>query len=386
MRIAIILNMIAPYTTPVFAKLAGRQDCELLVVYETTMEPDRRWQTTTDLPFQHTVLRSWTLDLSWLAVGSGVKTRYDTYLYIPRRPLAPLRSFAPDVVIGAGAGIWSSPANLAALAARTRHGWGFVPWWGSFRRRSPTVPRRVAEPWVRKFVRAADAWMAYGTRAARDVIDLGADPRRTIIAPIVARLGNGVVPGSSASSPARLNRFLFVGRLIERKGVDVLIDAFRSLAGGELWIAGDGPIRERVQAAAAHDARVRFHGHVDDEGLRKLYSEAGALVVPSLYEPWGLVVNEALAYGLPVIATDEVGAAYDLVDPGVNGYMVPAGSARALAEAMRAVREWTPERFERSAGHSRAKLESWSTDRAADAMVDACRLALEHRAEVRSRT
>jgi hypothetical protein len=79
-RIAVILNMVAPYTTPVFERIAQRQDCDLLVVYETTMEPDRRWEPPADLPFDHVVLNSWTLDLSRLAVGTGVRTRFDTYL------------------------------------------------------------------------------------------------------------------------------------------------------------------------------------------------------------------------------------------------------------------------------------------------------------------
>ena len=59
------------------------------------------------------------------------------------------------------------------------------------------------------------------------------------------------------------------------------------------------------------------------------------LIVPSLYEAWGLVVHEGLAYGLPVAVTDQVGAGDDLIDPGVNGYVVPAGSAEGLAHAMR---------------------------------------------------
>ena len=95
MRIAIIVNMVAPYTTPLFAGLAERDDCELLVVSETPMERDRRWLPETDLPFQHVLLDSWTLDLSRLAVGSGFKTRFDTYMYVPKRPLAPLRRFSP---------------------------------------------------------------------------------------------------------------------------------------------------------------------------------------------------------------------------------------------------------------------------------------------------
>jgi Glycosyl transferases group 1 len=126
------------------------------------MEPSRRWQPKLDLPHAHTVLRSWTFDLARLAVGAGFKTREDTYLYVPKRPLAALSRFAPDAVVARVRGVWSSPANIAVLAARARHDWAFVPWWGSLRRESQTLPRRLAEPWVKAFIRASDAWLAYG--------------------------------------------------------------------------------------------------------------------------------------------------------------------------------------------------------------------------------
>jgi glycosyltransferase involved in cell wall biosynthesis len=379
-RIAVILNMVAPYTTPVFERIAQRQDCDLLVVYETTMEPDRRWEPPADLPFDHVVLNSWTLDLSRLAVGTGVRTRFDTYLYIPRRPLDALGRFAPEAVVGAGGGIWSSPTNIVALAARRRGDWAFVPWWGSFERPRPTLPRRLAEPWVRAFIRAADAWMAYGTRSARDVVRLGADPARTVVAPLVARLPE---QARSAGSAGRAHgdplRYLFVGRLIERKGVDILLRAFRELERGELWIAGDGPIRSELEKAGASDQRVQFLGHLDDQALHELYSHADVLVIPSWYEPWGLVVNEALAHGIAVIATDQVGAADDLIDPATNGFIVPAGSSGDLVEAMRRIAAWTATDWERCTERSREKLESCTVERAADAIVGACLLARDYR-------
>jgi glycosyltransferase involved in cell wall biosynthesis len=378
MRIAVIINMIAPYTTPVFERLAQREDCDLLVAYETRMEPDRLWQAEADLPYEHVVLDSWTFDLSRLAIGSGFKTRFDTYLYVPKRPLASLRDFSPDVVIGAGSGIWSSPANIITMLVRRRAGWAFVPWWGSFSRKRPTWPRRLAAPWVRMFVRSADACMAYGTRAARDLAELGVDPVRTVIAPIVAQPPNGNASRDKRARHAVDARYLFVGRLIERKGIDVLLNAFRSVDSGELWIVGDGPLRPVVEAAAA-DRRIRLFGHLEGEQLAAVYQQATALVLASHYEVWGLVVNEALAYELPVIATDQVGAGDDLIDAGINGLIVPAGSSKALAGAMGEVAAWTPEQRERSAKRSREKLKAWSLDRAVGAFVHACSLALEHR-------
>jgi glycosyltransferase involved in cell wall biosynthesis len=378
MRLAVIINMVAPYTKPLFTRLAERDDCEVLVISETPMERDKHWRPEADLAFEHVLLDSWTLDLARLAVGSGFKRRADAYLYVPKRPLAPLRSFSPDVVVAAGGGIWSSPANIAALATRRRRGWAFVPWWGSIKRERPTWPRRLAEPWVRHFMTSADAWLAYGSRQARELVELGADPSRTVIAPISA-----VVPERPAKRhrPAEegQTRYLFVGRLIETKGVDVLLEAFRQLDAGELWVAGDGPLRPMVEAAAARDPRIRLLGYVEGAALADVYGQADVFVLPSLYEAWGLVVHEALAYGLPVIASDQVGAADDLIDPGTNGYVVRAGSSPALAEAMRAVAGWTDEQWQRAGKRSSETTAACTIERAAEGFVRGCAIALEHR-------
>ena len=382
MRIGVIVNMVAPYTKPLFECLARRDDCQLLVVSETAMERDRRWAPEVDLPFDHALLDSWTIDLSRLAIGSGFRPRFDTYMYVPKRPLSALVDFAPDVVVAAGGGIWSSPANIAALAARRRHGWGIVPWWGSFTRPRPSLPRRLAEPWVEAFMRMSDAWLVYGSRQARDVVELGADPERVVVAPITA-----LVPeahGRERRPSGGTTRYLFVGRLIERKGLDVLLEAFERVDAGELCIAGDGPLKEMVEAAAARDPRIRLIGHASGDELACAYQDADVLVVPSLYEAWGLVVHEGLAYGLPVIATDQVGAADDLIEADVNGYVVSAGSAEELFTTMSAVARWTRARYEEGARCSAERLASFSVERGAEGFVLGCSLALEHRTRTRS--
>jgi len=383
-RLAVIVNMIAPYTKPLFEELARREECDLLVVSETTMERDRQWEPERDLPFANVLLDSWALDLAWLAAGSGFRTRFDTYLYLPKRPLRPLDSFRPDVVVAGGGGIWSSPANITALAARPRRHWCFVPWWGSFTRPHPTWPRRVANPWVAHFMRTADACLAYGSRHVRDLAAMGVDPDRIAVAPITALVPDRPPERGWPRSGAD-TRFLFVGRLIERKGLDVLLRAFERFPGGELWIAGGGPLGEAAEAAAVADPRIRVLGHVDGKDLPALYADVDALIVPSLYEPWGLVVHEGLGNGLPVIASDQVAAADDLVDPGVNGYVVPAGSSEPLGGAMREIASWTVERRGKALERSAELLAACSVERGADGFLRGARIAADHRAARRAR-
>jgi glycosyltransferase involved in cell wall biosynthesis len=227
-------------------------------------------------------------------------------------------------------------------------------------------------------MRRADACLAYGTRHVRDLLRMGVDPARTVVAPISALAPERPPQRESLRTPPQA-RFLFVGRLIESKGLDILLEAFRLVDEGELWIAGDGPLRKSVAKAAAGDRRIRLLGYVDGRTLADVYARADALIVPSLYEPWGLVVHEGLAHGLPVIATDQVGAADDLIETGVNGYVVPAGSPEATAAAMRQVAGWTPEQRARAVSRSAETLASVRVERGVDGFVRGCELALAHR-------
>jgi glycosyltransferase involved in cell wall biosynthesis len=151
-------------------------------------------------------------------------------------------------------------------------------------------------------------------------------------------------------------------------------------------LVGDGPLRSFVEGEAKGDPRIRVLGYADEEFLPGVYQQADILVVPSVFEAWGLVVHEGLAYGLPVIATDQVGAAEDLVDSGVNGYIVPAGDHEVLAGAMRSAAEWAPSQWREAAARNRETLPKYGLDRAADGFVRGCLLGLAHRRALNART
>jgi glycosyltransferase involved in cell wall biosynthesis len=367
LRVAVIANMVDPNRVALFERVQREDGIELLVVYETGMEANRAWNVPPDLPYRNALLRSATIDLRRLGT--------DAYMHVPLRPLEPLRSFRPDVVVGAGGGIWSSPANIAAFALRRREGWAFGPWWGSFRKDSPSVARRLGEPWVRHFLTHSDFCLAYGTRAARELERLGVNASAISCVPNAVPLAE---PGPPEHRPHRPVRFLFAGQLIERKGLVELLDAFSRLPEGELYVAGDGPLRARVMEAADH-GRVTYAGHVDCAALQCLYAQSDVLVLPSRYEVWGLVINEALEHGLPVIATEAVGAVDDLVVDDVNGYVTPTGDVGALRAAMSRIAGWDDARWRSAASTGTAIARRWSIDAAAAAFVDACRRSLELR-------
>lgn len=149
--------------------------------------------------------------------------------------------------------------------------------------------------------------------------------------------------GSAGARRSSERVFLFCGSLIARKGVDLLARAFVRLAAEfrevidvRLKIAGDGELRQSLaQTLRTVSDRVEFTGFKDWDELPELYSSVDVLCVPSRYDGWGLVVPEGLASGLPVIASDRMGAALEFVQTGVNGWLLPAGDENAILAAMR---------------------------------------------------
>lgn len=158
-------------------------------------------------------------------------------------------------------------------------------------------------------------------------------------------------------------RFLYSGRLVGIKNVDLLVSAFIEVADElpdwDLVIAGDGPMRAKIVALVPPRLghRVLFLGFQQMECLRHAYKACDVLVHLSVREPWALVINEAVASGMAVIASNVTGAAIDLVRNGVNGYLVTTGSKDETVSAMRRIAR--PGQVERMRSRSGDVLADW---------------------------
>jgi glycosyltransferase involved in cell wall biosynthesis len=180
---------------------------------------------------------------------------------------------------------------------------------------------------------------------------------------------------------------LFVGRLAPEKGIDVLIEAFaQSKAAREerlaLLIVGDGPQRTDLAARSRHLGlpNVLFMGFAEQDELLLYYGLAHGFVLPSVRETWGMVVNEAMACGLPVIISDACGAANEAVQDGVNGYVVPTGDVHSLAQTID--RLFADETLRRQmAQQSRGLIERYTVDAAVDGFVAAIQFASQKRSQ-----
>jgi glycosyltransferase involved in cell wall biosynthesis len=155
--------------------------------------------------------------------------------------------------------------------------------------------------------------------------------------------------------------FLFCGSLIERKGVDLLARAFvrvvREMGNVRLRIAGEGRLKESLaRTLRPVQEHVEFVGFKHWDELPELYASADVLCVPSHYDGWGLVVPEGLAAGLPVIATDRMGAGLEFVRTGRNGWLIPAGDFERIMDAMRKAAALSHEELDQMAQQARRSV------------------------------
>jgi len=184
--------------------------------------------------------------------------------------------------------------------------------------------------------------------------------------------------------PAEGTVALFCAKLQRWKGPMDLLEAFAraNVPKSYLAFAGDGPERSNLERRATELGladRVRFLGFVNQSQLPSAYCAADLFVLPSLFEPFGLVVNEAMLCGLPVAVSDRVGAKFDLVRPDENGYVFPAGDVEALAAILRQILP-DPEKRARMGAAARHRMETWSPREYTDGVVRAVQLAGENNA------
>jgi len=248
---------------------------------------------------------------------------------------AALDRIAPDAVAVPS---YSSSDSRAALAWCRRRRKVAVMLFDS--RRADAARSGWREAVKRALVRQFDAALVAGTPQRAYARDLGV-PEAHIFQPLDVvdndRFARAAAQARALRADDDTLRFLTVARLTPVKGVDVLLDAYAKYRAAvpdpwELSVVGDGPERERLEARAGEG--VTFAGFVEGDALAWWYGRADALVLPSRKDTWGLVVNEAMAAGLPVVVSDGAGCCIDLVDEGANGFAVPGGDPAALADRL----------------------------------------------------
>ncbi len=246
-----------------------------------------------------------------------------------------VRDFRPDVVVAASSR-WDMSARLAraAQAAGARALWATDHYWcGSWRDYANAVCCRLGLAH-----RFWDGVWVPGSLGRLYVRKLGFRDDRISEGMYACdtELFRAVGARRFESPAARWPRvFLFIGQYIERKNLGTLLAAYSLDRDGasqpwELWCVGRGPLRELLPGRAG----VRDCGYQDAAGCAALMSQAGALVLPSRADHWGVVIHEAACAGLPILASRTCGAAANLVRDGYNGFTFVADDAPELCRLM----------------------------------------------------
>jgi glycosyltransferase involved in cell wall biosynthesis len=235
------------------------------------------------------------------------------------------------------------------------------------------------------FFRRCHGFFCYGSRSKEYILNYGVEARRIQFRCQAAALPHEYDPAkvlneyrTNVSKGATPSRFLYVGRLSAEKGLDDLLDAFSQvhakLPESKLDLVGAGQLKEQLSARVSQlglEQSVTFLGPKNTEEIGRLFMSSTALVLPSHSEPWGLVVNESLSYGCPVVVSNVCGCVPELVLQDITGYSYPVGDVPALAQAMLDVSRLSTDRVA-VAKMCIALIAAFSPDVAATQILEGC--------------
>jgi glycosyltransferase involved in cell wall biosynthesis len=350
MKAAFVSVVPSPYQRDLFRALAARPEVDLNVFYLEAAAPDSPWPEKALAPYEQ-ILRG-----TWLALGSA-RCHVNW-------PLPALGAY--DVVVMNT--LMSLTGQWLMRTSLRRKPWFF---WGERLGRGGRLHQILAAPLHR-----ATGITSIGAFAEQDYRERFPEPQHFRI-PYHCDLTVFLATPRRARDDGRVV-FLFCGQMIARKGVDYLLAAFARL-GESAHLLLVGREAELPALLAPLPARVRerieYAGFQAPEELPRFFARADVFVLPSRYDGWGVVVNQALGAGLPIICSDMVGAGYDLVEENVNGLKFRAGDATDLEGKMaRLVTE--PALLGPWGDASRAKAAEWTPERGAAKWVEAFQTVL----------
>ena len=364
-------NELAPYRIPLFAKIARSSDISLKVLLNSSRDDYKNWSLPSSLPFDCEVVPG--VRVYFRRQGSYY-TRRAIYLnlvswYIYR--------FCPDVIVSQDFSLSSIQALLYSKIFRCRY-YSFSE--GTcFTEKNATRLQRMVRALI---IGSSDAHVVTSSDAADYIRSFAKHSSRIVVSmqttdtALIKRLVSEEREHTRRTKGGTCH-VLYVGQLAERKGVWQLLEAASYIRGAGvefvLDILGDGdlakPLARRVEEKRLAD-QIQFHGWCAYEELYKYLATADLFILLTLEDTYGVVVNEAMAAGLPIVVSKYAGAARDMVVEGENGFIVdPFAPSEVADRLMRLFKD--AELRERFGSRSGELVENFTIERSAEAIVKA---------------
>jgi glycosyltransferase involved in cell wall biosynthesis len=327
-RVLLFHNVPSPYRLPVFEGLA--KECDLKVVFLRGNEDYREWDADLNkFNFRYKFLPNINIGpfaINYTLLFELLHGEYDTYVIGDTKHGLLTTSIA--VLFGKLTGVnillwsgWLSTDFSTGVESK-----------GLIRGSATKMYRQVRNSLQRFLYPLADGFLSYSSLTTQYLVDRGADPDSIVE-------GGQVMPVENLPSPSdeveEENIVLFLSYLQKRKGIDILLDAWERVDTGDwkLVIAGSGPYEDQIQSHAEENDTVKFEGYTQGKDKANLYCSARIFVLPTLHDPWGLVINEAVYYDTPVITTQAAGAS-DFVEDSECGVVIRENDQEVLADAL----------------------------------------------------
>ena len=331
-HILFVTNFPSPYKVDFYDELS--KSVQLTVLYSDKIEDqlhrDKDWFTESKTGFRSVQLKK------QVAHFLGENLCLDVIDWL-KKPY--------DAIVVCG---YSSPTAILAMAYLRLHR---IPFYmevdGGLIRQDSRLKHFVKK----SLVCLANRWLSTGVHTTKYLVHYGAREENVTHYPFSSLYAGDILekPVSQAEK-TELRReleipekhmILAIGQMIHRKGFDVLLKAAGKLDPeiGIYFVGGEAKEEYRKLREELGPEHVHFLGFQKKDRLAKFYKASDLFVLPTREDIWGLVINEALAYGLPTITTDRCVAGLELIEDGINGYVVPVEDVEALAEKIQAVLE-----------------------------------------------
>lgn len=330
-RVAFLTNFVPPYRAPVLRELSAQVGTFRTFV-STKMEANRSWApdwSGLDVQVQKS------LSFKKLDRHPSGYTQ-ETYLHVPYDTLPHLAKFQPHVVISGELG----PRTIQSVLYRVANPRCRLIIHADLSEHTELGRGRAKEMIRGWMLKTADAVLVNGASGARYVRTLGV-PETKIFAVPYATDTSIYADISRTNDRSDIIKLLHVGQLIERKGIVQFIHALvewakkHSSQGLELRLIGDGPLREAIRAVQTPtNLKIEMNLKIEYSDMPQAYAQADLLVLPTLADSWGLVVNEAMATGLPILGSIKSQAVEDLVKDGESGWLFDPDDSNAVHSAL----------------------------------------------------